>query len=538
MASKLKLLDLDDDALIMIIDKLDHESKLKMMETCKRFEGLIGQIHQFYKNFKFCYKQENFQKMEDTRYLGNIRRKFETVQISSGTYFKVELKPATQEFLANIGARILKIKFKKLSFNKGDFWKLMKTLPKIKELEIKEICIRETDADEKNFKEFELKHLTKLKVFRSTHLGFFFKFVPSSLKVLQLIEIDKVHEEILEKQKHLEELSLIYCKIDDLKFDPENCHIKTLKVRALSNEILKNLSNFLKVQKSVTDFEFGIYEEVQSIAFNYTELLMHLLGLKSLKKVLFSCELKQETLQALYSLKVCNPAVDTLTIVQPPREADLKMLPKLFPNVADLEITWFSEFDENGFYWEFFDHRFTLDLQSINSMKQIRKFEIDYMTEEMFDQLKLDQLQELHITEESDFCREVWDQDLLQMVNWNWRTFISNHSQLKILHIPECNLNVEQLQFALENLPLLKSLEVTVKGENYERFPDKLEELFNNKFVARYKKKQALKMAQLIGENYDRLKHLELNFANYYYDVEAIIQGYLGKHFPAVKFNK
>jgi hypothetical protein len=156
----------------------------------------------------------------------------------------------------------------------------------------------------------------------------------------------------------------------------------------------------------------------------------------------------------------------------------------------------------------------------------------------MFDQLKLDQLQELHITEESDFCREVWDQDLLQMVNWNWRTFINNHSQLKFLHILDCHLNVEQLQFALENLPLLKSLEVTVKGENYERFPDKLEELFNNKFVARYKKKQALKTAQLIGENYDRLKHLELNFANYYYDVEAIIQGYLGKHFPAVKFNK
>ncbi len=47
---ELKLLDLDDDVLIMIIDKMDHRSKMQMMATCKRFEGLIGHTHQFYKN--------------------------------------------------------------------------------------------------------------------------------------------------------------------------------------------------------------------------------------------------------------------------------------------------------------------------------------------------------------------------------------------------------------------------------------------------------------------------------------------------------
>jgi hypothetical protein len=42
---ELKLVDLDDDALIMIVDKLDNKSKLQMMATCKRFEGLIGHSH-------------------------------------------------------------------------------------------------------------------------------------------------------------------------------------------------------------------------------------------------------------------------------------------------------------------------------------------------------------------------------------------------------------------------------------------------------------------------------------------------------------
>jgi hypothetical protein len=163
---------------------------------------------------------------------------------------------------------------------------------------------------------------------------------------------------------------------------------------------------------------------------------------------------------------------------------------------------------------------------------------MDYMSERMFEQLKLDQLQKLQMRWHSDFWLEVWDEDLLQMVNWNWRTFINNHSQLKILHIPNCKVNVEQLQFALENLPLLKSLEVAVKGDNYQDTSGILEELFDEDFVKQYKKKQALKAAQLIGENYDRLEHFELCFENGYYDIDVIIRDYLKKHFPDVKLYK
>ncbi len=89
---ELKLLDLDDDALIMIVDRLDHESKKQMMLTCKRFEGLIGQTHQFYKNFKFRIDQQESVKVEESRYLENIRRRFGIVEISSGIRRKCSLR--------------------------------------------------------------------------------------------------------------------------------------------------------------------------------------------------------------------------------------------------------------------------------------------------------------------------------------------------------------------------------------------------------------------------------------------------------------
>jgi hypothetical protein len=196
-----KLLDLDDDALIMIIEKLDHRSKKQMMASCKRFQGLIGHTHQFYKNFKFRYNQKQFLERKETHYLEMIRRMFGTVEISSGAeeiriWEECWLEPPILRLLEKIGAHILKIKFHGLRFKKLDFWKLLKALPKVKELEIDEIYIIETDPDKEIFEVFELKHLTNLKISCSRNLEFLAKLVPSSLKILQLIAANNVHEEI------------------------------------------------------------------------------------------------------------------------------------------------------------------------------------------------------------------------------------------------------------------------------------------------------------------------------------------------------
>ncbi len=123
----------------------------------------------------------------------------------------------------------------------------------------------------------------------------------------------------------------------------------------------------------MTKFGFGFGDDGSKYK-NYTELLIDMLGLKTLKKVTIDCEFEEDTLRVLSNLKVCNPAVDTLVLVKPLLDADLKIFPKFFPNVTDLEITWFSNSDEDHVGWDFFDYSFEMDLSPINSMKQIRKF--------------------------------------------------------------------------------------------------------------------------------------------------------------------
>jgi hypothetical protein len=185
---ELKLLDLDDDALIMIIDKLNHKSKLQMMATCKRFEGLIGNTHQFFKNFKIRFDQEQILEAKEIhKFLGNIQRGFGIVEISGGNKL---LSPPILELVKKIGADILKIEFQKLTICKEDFLELMKTLKRVEELKIGELQFP-TETEPEEIEKFELEHLKKLEISGSTHLSFLVKFVPSTLQFLNFMAIER-----------------------------------------------------------------------------------------------------------------------------------------------------------------------------------------------------------------------------------------------------------------------------------------------------------------------------------------------------------
>jgi hypothetical protein len=71
--------------------------------------------------------------------------------------------------------------------------------------------------------------------------------------------------DLLGKQKHLEELSLCACKINEFKlFDPENCHIEKLTIdylEFLNERAFEKFSEFVKIQESVTESKLSIHED-------------------------------------------------------------------------------------------------------------------------------------------------------------------------------------------------------------------------------------------------------------------------------------
>jgi hypothetical protein len=169
-------------------------------------------------------------------------------------------------------------------------------------------------------------------------------------------------------------------------------------------------------------------------------------------------------------------------------------------------------------------------LHAINSMRKIRKLEINRMSEEKLVQLKLYELQELIISEQCTFI--VYNLVMNQTTFWNrlhnWRTFTTNHSRLEVLHMRKSKVSIELLQITLENLPLLKSLELTVARYNFAFI-----ERFNNNYLAQYKKEQMEKVAKLFGENYGRFKHLLVRILT---TVDGKhMANYLKKNYPNVQ---
>jgi hypothetical protein len=220
-----------------------------------------------------------------------------------------------------------------------------------------------------------------------------------------------------------------------------------------------------------------------------------------------------------------------------PIETDLRKLPIFFPNVTDLEICWFYD---SGDY-----NNFTADITPINSMKKLRKFETDYMNEEMLTQLELKEMQEFNMSfgvisfpDYSDLLDDSFDEalpnEILETRSASWRTFVNNNCQLEVLDLDNVSIPLELLQITLENFSLLKSLRVNVNGCNYSS-ANYQPEFDIEEYKEIYVKEQAEKTANLIGENYDRFEHFLLKLEED--DGEHIIS-HLKKNYPNVRIEK
>jgi hypothetical protein len=193
-----------------------------------------------------------------------------------------------------------------------------------------------------------------------------------------------------------------------------------------------------------------------------------------------------------------------------------------------------------------------VDLQPINSMKMVRKLKIDYLTDEMLARLEMKEMREFHLSTifstENGRVDELGPDYHLE----SWMAFINKHSQLEVLHVPYCCLIFELLQITLENLPLLKSLEMNVKvfdfnfnpvevcdvnPEDTEDTDDYSPDSFDwEEYSDKYKNEQAREIVKLIGEKYDSFEHLKLDFEDD--PVRTWVLNYLEKNYPGVKLNK
>jgi hypothetical protein len=227
-----------------------------------------------------------------------------------------------------------------------------------------------------------------------------------------------------------------------------------------------------------------------------------------------------------------------LSVYNLPNETDLQKLAQFFPNVTVLHISWNDDLRDNNL---------SIDLRPINSMGKLRKFETNYMSEEMFAQLESNQMQEFRMTFQvnpfpnytraafmDDSFEEPLPNEILESRSANWKKFVNNNCQLQVLDLPDTKIHLELLRITLEKLPLLKSLRITVDGCNYSlaQYHREYEHSIDfEEYQEAYVLEQAKKTAKLIKKHYDRFDLLELKLED---DGEHVVE-YLKKFYPKVK---
>jgi hypothetical protein len=188
----------------------------------------------------------------------------------------------------------------------------------------------------KKVEQLDLPNLKTLKLVTIDH----FVAIENAFNQVNSLEHFKLHKSrfskwesyrpLLFRQSNLRSLELIEVKIDGFAWKELNL-LEKLTLQSVTfpqKEAFESFTEFMKTLEKVSELEFDIGDDQRENKNNYSEILKHLLNLKSLSKLTLFCE----NIGSLISgLKIHNPAVKSLATNQP-------AVLRFFPNLQQLRI--------------------------------------------------------------------------------------------------------------------------------------------------------------------------------------------------------
>ncbi len=312
---EMELFQLPDDALIELFTYLDRKAQLNTMLVCHRFERLIGETHQFFKNRKL-------QVGLDGRHLGR-RENPDAIQTRSkkrkldseifkpfGRYFgDVTVfchrfnpsDPCFSPLLENLeafGSKIIKFSIRSCSGYADRLLDVLRLVNNVQELTLSHIHIYVQLRIKKhqdlltfpNLKSLELRSVDNFDLIQ----GVFNQI--KSLHRLKLENKERFGNYDSEWERFqpivIRQVKLRSLEIDNFVIDSFNwSELDMLEELTLNNvefpkkEAFESFKNFIKSLKNISELNLRIDSDEIKNGNNYTEILTHLLKSRSLEKV-------------------------------------------------------------------------------------------------------------------------------------------------------------------------------------------------------------------------------------------------------------
>jgi hypothetical protein len=512
------LSELPDEDLIKIFSYLDQKSQFNSMLVCRRFESLIGQTHQFFKNrdlmvlSKLLGKRRNEDPIQTRSSKRKsvvpdnfmpFRRNFGEVKLVAFNFSQANKNYTPLiENLEVFGSKVSKLWIDISEGYKNRFLDVLRLANNVQELNLYDVRfhyqakskIYQPQLNFPNLKTLRLIHFDNFEAIQEA-----FSHV-ASLKHLELrddrwkewINNWEFYQPLLFRQSNLRSLELSFLIIKDFEWKELNLleKLTLTSVKFPQKEAFDSFTEFIKTLVKVSELKIDMRNDQLKNQNNYSEILKHVLSLKTLSKLTLFCE---DIGNLISGLQVRNPAVTTLTTN---RLTVFGIFPNLqqfnFENslVGNVEITGqicLSSLTEIKIE--------TISFQNLLLIKCPRL--------KRFAALKIDDYQRDSTVFES-FAQnnpEIEELELLgdyEEPNFDW-----------ILVVPGTNANANDSIQLIKNLPKLRILKM-------------LPVIFVN----------TLEIVKLIGENFGKLEHFEMALLRL--DVVEVIE-YFKKKLPDYK---
>jgi hypothetical protein len=106
----MNLVDLGDDELIPVFQRVDHKMKLNLMLICKRFENVIGNYLELFGKFKLEVKKEHLESPDRAQTLSQMRRHFGVFELNRHDLnLDTEAYNLLFQLLTKIGSKLVEI---------------------------------------------------------------------------------------------------------------------------------------------------------------------------------------------------------------------------------------------------------------------------------------------------------------------------------------------------------------------------------------------------------------------------------------------
>jgi hypothetical protein len=469
------ILDLPDEDLTKIFSYVDHYSLLDAMLVCRRFESLIGQNAQFYKNHKLAIKRKLTAVRESEsssssegpapkkaklmyfgRYFGDVS--LDDYVFSPGSKFF----PPLLDTFEIIGSKINKLEIKNSQGYKNPILEVLQLAYDVKELTIEQLKINE-NAKSMKYKEIDVKKCTFPEL-RSLELSSVANFAIikeafDAVDSLHHFKLDNaslsewdIYKQLLFKQTDLRSLALNNVEVGS--FELKSWSIKKLllnDVKFPNYEVFQTFVSFIKSLSNVSELEFDSCVDEWTYHNNYKEILEHLLNLPSLTKLKWAFPVK--------ALNIHNPSIKTFGGVLVQNYSEIL---RYFPNIETLE-----QLTHSG-----------IDMTAMPSLIHLRELKFNFLDELMLGEINCPQIQKISI----DCDMQIKDRKV-------WRNFVQRHPNVEYVELK--GGNVSGRKYSERNL-------VT-----YFKFFPKL------KTLKLYNQINYYSLAELV-ENLTGLEHLEI----------------------------